>query len=149
MSSDGNRQQPEQTFGFYHWDIIHTYSRADALRDGELTAADPALLDLAAFRWPLAYTRSAFKGCIEWTEEDSHRTRTRDTLRGREWDVLIALRNAIRTHPTPDDQTLAFTVYVTSRTGPAHQRQITLYANFGPGDKGEPVITVVSDLSEL
>ncbi|MFI7120740.1 hypothetical protein [Amycolatopsis sp. NPDC049868] len=48
--------------------MIHSYTRADALRDGELIAADPELLERAGFRLPLAYTRSVFEGCINWTD---------------------------------------------------------------------------------
>jgi hypothetical protein len=130
--------------------ILHTYTRADALRDGELTAADSTLLTLAGFRWPLAYTRSAFEGYIEWADADSHRTRTHNTRQHREWNVLTALHNAIRAHTNPDEDTLAFTVLVVPRTGhPAVQRKTTLHANFGPGDQAEPVITVLSDLTEL
>ncbi|MFE5501348.1 DUF6573 family protein [Amycolatopsis japonica] len=149
MSKDDN-VQPQQTFGFYDWEIIYSYTRADALRDGELVAAGPALLEQAGFRWPLAYTHSAFEGCINWTGTDSHTARTHEIRQARELVLLTAPNRAIRMHTNPDDNTLPFSVRVTPRTGHAlEQQQVTLYAVFGPGDEGELVITVLFDLTEL
>jgi hypothetical protein len=141
-------------YGFYDWDIIHTYTRADALNDGELVAGDPQLLTQAGFLWPLAYTRSVFATCIDWDDTDDHRTPegTGQSRIGREWDVLTMLYRAIsarKASGTAEGHTLTFTVAAIPRTGGTRPIPVTLYAAFGPGDNGEPVITVVSDLSEL
>jgi hypothetical protein len=144
MSNDDQQHQYQhQIFGFYDWAIIHAYTRADALRDGELVAADPELLQQAGFRWPLAYTRSVFVSCIDRTGTNEHHA----DRHNREQAILTALHTAIRAHTNPDDRTLAFTVRLTPRVG--DEQQITLYAGFGPGDNAEPVITVLSDLTEL
>ncbi|KFU75410.1 hypothetical protein SAMN04489729_6996 [Amycolatopsis lurida] len=147
--TDNNDQQQQDPAGFNGWEIIHAYTRADALRDGELVEADTDLLKQTGFRWPLAYTRSVFEGFINWDTTDEDRAHIHQTRRDRERSVLLALHAAIRAHTNPNDHTLSFTVRVTPRRGQGRSHHVTLYANFGPGDDAEPVITVLSGLTEL
>src|SRR2546430_15180287 len=44
-------------------DLIHAYSRADALRDGALIDVTPTARE-AGFRWPVVLTRAAWERCV-------------------------------------------------------------------------------------
>ncbi|MGW4275758.1 DUF6573 family protein [Streptomyces seoulensis] len=76
-------------------DIIHAYTRARALADGVLVAADAELAREAGFRVPVALTSAVWEGCVAWNEGDSERQTPQDE-RGRLWDVLTMARHAIR-----------------------------------------------------
>src|SRR4051794_36967081 len=48
---------------FEEFDLIHRYSRADALRDGVLIDVSPTAAE-AGFRWPVALTRAVWERCV-------------------------------------------------------------------------------------
>jgi hypothetical protein len=71
-------------------DLIHRYSRADALCDGVLIDASRAARE-AGFHYPVALTAAAWAKCVAVSpgvvcQDDA----------GRLWDVLTMLRFAIR-----------------------------------------------------
>jgi hypothetical protein len=49
------------------WNVIHAYTRADALRDGNLVAVPDALAREAGITVPVALTRAAWEDCVAWT----------------------------------------------------------------------------------
>lgn len=100
-------------------EIIHRYTRADAIRDGVLIDVTEAA-KVHGFRYPVAITSAA------------HAATNVKTGLGR---VLLALRGAIG-RMTEERDSIPFTVNDSTRD----QR---LYAVCGPGDDGEPVITVM------
>jgi hypothetical protein len=57
---------------------------------------------------------------------------------GRLWDVLMVLRRAIA--GKPDGDRVDFQVLVFDG---ARHRPVDLYALIGPGDEGEPIVTVL------
>ncbi len=75
--------------------IIHHYSRAQALADGVLIAADASAAREAGFRVPVALTSAVWEDCVAWSEADSDRQVPQDES-GRLWDVLFMSRSAIR-----------------------------------------------------
>src|SRR5262245_19949771 len=118
---------------FEEADLIHRYSRADALRDGVLIDVSATARE-AGIRWPVALTRAVWERCVTvppgvvWQDEA-----------GRLWDVLWLLRCAAgRGGPE-----VRFGVPVRhdnrDRTPPLD----LLKALCGPGDEGEPVITIM------
>ena len=113
--------------------VIHAYSRADALADGVLIDAGPPARE-AGFKVPVALTVAAWARCVtvppgkEGLQDES----------GRLWDVLHMARVAAMRAPGQDR--VPFSVSVVTREG---RRRVSLYAHIGPGDTGEPVVTVL------
>lgn len=118
------------------WEVIHIYSRAQALADGTLIAANPELLAQASFIYPVAYTSAVYADCIAWSDEAEP---PQDQL-GREWDVLFMLHFAIKNQLGGD--TVSFGI---RRIAPRHRKpsSVGLVAKVGPGDDAELVITVM------
>lgn len=80
---------------FADWPVISVYTRADALADGDLVAAEPSLLHEVGVAIPVAYTRSAYADTIEWTDTDALYHGALQDRTGREHDVLMLLRAAM------------------------------------------------------
>ncbi|MFG2961412.1 DUF6573 family protein [Streptomyces sp. NPDC048291] len=138
VSGDAMRSVPLADPG----DIIHAYTRAQALADGVLTAVDAALAREAGFTVPVALTSAVWEGCVAWNDGDSERQVPQDE-RGRLWDVLNMARAAIRRGGGDSDR-----VTVDLRRVPRDGRtrkalRIQLVCAIGPGDHGEPVITIM------
>jgi hypothetical protein len=120
-------------------DLIHRYTRAQALDDGVLVDVSETAKE-AGFRVPVAITQTAWADCVHWTEDDSARVVHQDES-GRLWDVLWmaglaagAARGGDRT---------SFNLLRVPRDGKTHQpKPVTLLLDIGPGDEGEPVITI-------
>ena len=137
MSNPSNEQTTESFFG----NVISSYSRAQAIEDGVLVEAGPMAQD-AGFNWPVAITYGAWVDCVAWTEEDSHQQVHQDQS-GRLWDVLYMASHAIRTSGDAGDR-LLFQLYRVARDGHSTDAElVTLKLIVGPGDAGEPVITIL------
>jgi hypothetical protein len=116
-------------------DLIASYSRAQALEDGELVALDPELCKQAGFRYPVAVTRAVFESVINLTPAAK---RACNDLVGRTWDVLHMAHMAAR---RAQGDKLTFTVLaVVTRVRPTPVR---LVMTIGPGDTPEPVMTIM------
>lgn len=127
-------------------EIIHAYTRAQALADGELVDAGPAARE-AGFIWPVAMTRSVWVDCVQWDEGDRERKPgAGQDEAGRLWDVLSMARFAIkRTRPGEGGQRLEFEVLRVPRTGRGLRPQLVhLVLVCGPGDDAEPVVTIMT-----
>jgi hypothetical protein len=61
---------------------------------------------------------------------------------GRPWDVLWLLAGAVRRAPSGTD-TIAIDVHVRDANRPGVPPPVTLKAMCGPGDPGEPVVTIL------
>ena len=120
-------------------DIIHRYSRTDALADGSLVDVTEVAGE-CGFRVPVALTRLAWADCVEWTDDDNAGTVYQDES-GRLWDVLWMARLAAKRQP--DASRLTFSIVRVQRGGrsPA-PTEVPLVLDIGPGDEGEPVITI-------
>lgn len=114
-------------------EIIFSYTRAQAIADGVLVDVSQ-LASEAGFRIPVAMTHAAWCESVEVTERDLCQDET-----GRLWDVLAVLRfEAAR---AGHKSLLYFEVYVSKEGKPP--RPVRLKAHCGPGDDGEPVLTVM------
>ena len=127
----------ESIFG----DVISTYTRAQALEDGVLI--DPGTMAAeAGFRWSVAITADAWVDCVAWTEDDSAKQIHQDQV-GRLWDVLFMASHVVQTSKESGDQIL-FQLFRVRRDGHSTEAElVTLRMIVGPGDSGEPVITIL------
>lgn len=115
----------EATAGF--WDgaeIIHAYTRADALRDGVLYDVS-GLAKEAGFVIPVAVTAGVM-AAVDANKQPG------ESEKGRLWDILNVLRFRCR----GGGQRIDFQVKIGGRIE-------YLYSLIGPGDNFEPVITIL------
>lgn len=130
----GNTEQ-DPIFG----DVIYSYTRAQALADGVLVDVSDTARE-AGFRIPVAMTCAAFEDCVAWSEADSG-NQTHQDESGRLWDVLwgasLAARKTSGSH-------LTYTLCRVPRDRKSRRPRLTsLDLVIGPGDTGEPVITIM------
>jgi hypothetical protein len=119
-------------------EVIHTYTRLQASEDGYLVDVSEVARE-AGITFPVAMTRAAWVDCVEWAEADSRRQTYQDEA-GRLWDVLWMLKLAARRGGSE----IRYQLYRVPRGGRGvRPRLVTLKAICGPGDQGEPVITVM------
>jgi hypothetical protein len=114
-------------------DLIHAYSRAQALEDGQLVDVTDNARQVG-IKVPVAVTAAVFGLCIEVPPS---RRRLED-VGGRTHDIVWLLRCAIRR--SGGGRRVDFVVSCSTRAG---RRNVRLKALCGPGDAGEPVITVM------
>jgi len=121
-------------------DIISRYTRAQAIADGVLVDVSETARE-AGFRWPVAITCTAWLHCVAWSEPDNRRQVYQDEA-GRLWDVLWMAYNAIRS--APGGTQIEYALYRVPRDGKSVTATRTrLKLVCGPGDAGEPVITIM------
>ena len=117
-------------------EVIYAYTRAQALDDGVLIDAS-VLAKEAGFVFPVAVTDHLYHSIIvpalDLVAEGQ-------SIMGRLWDILNVLRYTIAT--SKDDSYLQFSVLFVMTPG-ASPVPIDLIAVCGPGDSGDPVITLM------
>ncbi len=122
-------------------EVIFTYNRAQALDDGVLINVTELARE-AGFCLPAAITATAWSDCVAWTEADSSDQVHQDQS-GRLWDLLFMAHHAIRSSRSGGDR-LTFQLYRVPRDGKSTEAAITtLKLIVGPGDQGEPVVTIL------
>jgi hypothetical protein len=117
-------------------DPIHRYTRADAIRDGVLIDVSGTARE-AGFKFPVALTRAAWERCVAVPPGVVCQDEA-----GRLWDVLTMLRFAIQ-GPTGAASEVRFVLHVHNDNRARTPPLVRLKALCGPGDQGEPVITVL------
>jgi hypothetical protein len=120
---------------FDHAEIISRYSRADALRDGMLIDVSQTARE-AGIRYPVALTRAAWERCVVVPlgvvcQDEA----------GRLWDIAWLLACAIRHGGS--GAAVRFGVHVRNDNRERTPPLVRLKAVCGPGDDGEPVVTVM------
>ncbi len=130
--------------------IISSYSRTDAIDDGQLIDVSATARE-AGLLFPVAITRGAWADCVAWSDDDTKRQTYQDEG-GRLWDVLYMLRIAIKSQNArarragknePSDR-LLFQFYRVPRGGKGRKpRLTTLRCIIGPGDCPAPVMTIL------
>ena len=123
--------------------VIFAYTRAQAIADGVLIDVSEAARE-AGFRFPVALTAQVWADCVAWEPEDSARQIHQD-LSGRLWDVLWMASWSIRIQRGGDSPCrLPYRLYVVPRDGKSLEaREMELHVHIGPGDAGEPVLTIM------
>lgn len=119
---------------------IHNYTRAQALEGGQLIDVTATARD-ARFRQPVALTRAAWIYAVSWDEANPEPQEEAARL----WDVLYLA--GIAAGRAAGAQYAPFDLYrvPNSERPPSWQEaeRITLRLAIGPGDRGEPVITIM------
>ncbi len=121
---------------FDDFEVIHTYSRREALEDGALVDVSELGKEVG-FRRPVALTAAVWAECVavpkamEKTGQDEA-SRVRDVLS----KLLIAI--LLSNH---SGRVLGFKIRVFS--SPPRRVEVPLKAVFGPDDDGEPCVTIM------
>ena len=117
-------------------EVIYSYSRAQAIEDGvlvDISTLRPDLVQNAGIKFPVAMTSEVWEECVVVPEG----VEAQD-LTGRLWDVLFMFRTVAKHF---EGDTLLFQLYVRNdNRGP---KRVRLKAVCGPGDQGEPCITIM------
>jgi hypothetical protein len=121
---------------FENAEVIHRYTRADAIRDGVLIDVSAAARE-TGFRFPVALTAAVWSKCVAVPPGVACQDEA-----GRLWDVLTMLRFAIRGQ-RGDGAEVRFAVHVRNDVREGTPPLVRLKALCGPGDEGEPVVTVM------
>ena len=128
-------------------DVIHSYSRSEAIADGMLIDVSSTARE-AGLVWPVALTRAAWADCVEWTEQtESRKGHTGQSESGRLWDVVwmlsLAVRGALR-RGMDASKPLVYELVRTPREGRGiRPRLVRLKFIAGPDDAGRNCITVM------
>jgi hypothetical protein len=116
-------------------EVISTYSRAEAINDGVLVDVTQPARE-TGFRHPLAVTRAVWERCVAMSPAAE---RAGCDERGRLHDLLWVLFCTIRRSQGGPE--LAFDLLCVANS--LRPLRVPLRAVVGPGDQGEPVITVL------
>lgn len=132
------------------WTLIHQYTRAQALEDGMLVDVSDTARELGLI-WPVAVTAEVWGLIEEIPVEHSH-----EDVQGRLWDVLWMLRCAIKPPRgyaelidrddivvREDDVEIHYRVILHHTETVSSAGELVLKAVSGPGDHGEPVLTIM------
>ena len=121
---------------FQDAEIIHTYTRAQALADGVLVDVSAQAKE-AGFKIPVSLTAAVWADCIFW---DQDREGAHQDEAGRLWDLLYLA--ALEARRRRNAQVVPFGVLRVPHRGSRPELvQITMH--IGPGDNAEPVITIM------
>ena len=126
-------------------EVIYQYTRLNALRDGVLVELPADLCREAGVVVPVAVTSDVWHlidpGNLDQMPGQS--------ITGRTWDLLWTFANAARSSSGRHRSTVAYRcIFLTCReamggTEITEHTTVTLRAVCGPGDRGEPVITIM------
>ena len=117
------------------FEVIHAYTRAQAIEDGVLVDLSD-LAGEAGFRFPVAVTRGVWAVLNPTKELEA----AGQDMTGRAWDMLSILSYGIRSASRTDEIRFAplFMREPGQKAAPVEMR-----AKCGPGDDAAPVITVM------
>ena len=115
------------------WEIISTYTRADALADGVLLDKSEIAKE-AGFVVPVAVTANLWN---RWIVPPPEMEKYGQDTTGRLWDVLSLLRLAAKKGGS------RIVLKVLFQNKPTRRELIRIVSVIGPGDHGEPVVTIM------
>ncbi len=130
------KEDPEE------WPIIHRYTRAQAIADGVLHDISKMAKE-AGFRYPVAITAA-----VKHDLEDIPPTRQNiESFEGRLWDMLTVARFRAKLAAEGAHEIQPRMILTRLSTNAQGRRVFTRDYRFtvhiGPGDQGEPVITIM------
>lgn len=117
-------------------DVIHSYSRKEALNDGTLIDVSETARE-AGIRFPVALTWATWNKCVDMPPGIEKQGIQSES--GRLWDVISMLRFNIA---GCQSDTLTYQLYV-KKDPEKDAKLISLKAYIHPGDNLEPVITIM------
>lgn len=126
--------------------VIHVYTRADAIADGTLidiskyTADNETtpLVKQAGFKFPIAMTSEAYSHVELPVDYIGYQS-----LTGRLWDVLFLLNFNIRSLSNRSEIFFDVLFMNNENKEDPHHDSVKFKALIGPGDDLEPVITIM------
>ncbi|HPS21847.1 MAG TPA: hypothetical protein PLM60_00390 [Methanoregulaceae archaeon] len=121
-------------------EIIFAYTRADAISDGVLVELSDQIVSEAGIKVKVAVTRAVWDDYLMPSNLDEL---PGQSVEGRTWDLLWIFGCAARR--SRHASTIQFRVlFVTmEESGSIVTEDVLLKAVCGPGDEGEPVITIM------
>lgn len=138
------RQYVDDPDSFWHGaEILHAYTRADALKDGTLIDFSATARE-AGIVWPVALTPAAHADCVAWKDSNAG---LQDES-GRAWDVAWMASRAIKAHAqrnphgSPGDRVPFRLARVPNTPRATTARTTELHAILTAGDSGEPCWTI-------
>lgn len=119
---------------------ISVYTRADAIADGHLVDVSETAREVG-FKFPVAVTRPVWEQFVAW---DNDAEKTYQDESGRLWDVLYMAHFTIKImgNNNPATPRLAYELLSIPR-GKTKAINCKLHIHIGPGDAGEPVLTIM------
>lgn len=129
---ENNSPKPQSDLTEIFGEVIHSYSRAQALEDGVLVDVSSTARE-AGWLWPVAVT-SALWSVIETIP----RRHSYQSAEGRLWDVVWMASRAAKRSTGGDRMMFELILF---REGSA-RKYVQLLSVVGPGDSGEPVVTI-------
>ena len=138
LAFDGRVSEARACYHVGESEVIYAYTRAQALEDGVLVDVS-AMAGEAGFRFPTVITADLHAALTPNRRERS----LGQSYEGRLWDVLFLASMAARR--TIWDSQAAFSVSLAvcpGERGRLRRRTLHLWIVIGPGDIGEPVITI-------
>lgn len=120
-------------------EVIHVYTRDEAIADGVLVDVTETARE-AGFTVPVALTRAAWEEAVAW-EHGGWQDET-----GRLWDVCWMARAAglaASRRDAASDRTRFAVLRVPNRPACHVARRLDLELHCGPGDEGDPVMTIM------
>lgn len=118
-------------------EVIYAYTRAQAIEDGVLVDVSDTARE-AGFTIPVAVTRGVWTTAVAWLLPGS---KGQDEA-GRLWDVLWLAAQCARAHRNQPEPRVNFQVRVLPEN--SNRRRVCRFSlHIGPGDAGEPVITIM------
>jgi DNA repair protein RadC len=120
-------------------EVIYSYTRSQALEDGVLVDVSKMASE-AGFRYPTAITADLHARITPNEREKA----LGQSYEGRLWDVVFLASFAARRSGTQDRCSFEVGLFEADEAFPhrTHRRTLSLWMVVGPGDQGEPVITI-------
>lgn len=118
-------------------EVIHSYSRAQAIEDGALVDVT-ATAQEAGIRFPVAITSALYFDAVAWDERNA----AYQDVEGRLWDVLTMAAHYMRT-ARGTDRVTATVLRIPNTRRATVARKLAFTAHIGPGDTAAPVITLM------
>jgi len=115
--------------------VIYSYSRQNAIDDGVLVDISEMAKE-AGFKYPTACTTAVYGLCENIPEKVNWQD-----ANGRVWDVLTMALHGIRTTQPDEGNNIQFKVIIDNG---GQQKYHDLKIHCGPGDKMEPVLTIMT-----
>jgi hypothetical protein len=116
-------------------ELIHAYTRADALADGVLVDATETAQE-AGFRVPVALTANVWADINDLSGRHVSRGQSPE---GRLWDLLFMAAHAARRPENRDRSEFVYPFVMPLGAGNNYRAN----CHIGPGDNGEPVVTIL------
>lgn len=116
------------------FDVIYSYTRKEAIENGDLHDITDIAKE-AGFKVPIAVTNALFEAYLNPTSEEKEMGQSLD---GRIWDMLSILFYAA--NGNSNSGILKLEISIMFENG---RKDVPFKSVIGPGDNGEPVITLM------